>query len=113
MMQSISLTTLVGEHLAAARRATSGRSARTIHGGRKNALRQTLLVLAAGRRLDGHDNPGEATLQVLRGHVRLATSRDTWEGTAGDYLVIPPERHDLTAIEHSAVLLTVVPRLHP
>ena len=110
-MQSISLTTLAGEHLAAARRATSGRSARTIHGGRENALRQTLLVLAAGRRLDGHDNPGEA--QVLRGHVRLATSRGTWEGTAGDYLVIPPERHDLTAIEHSVVLLTVVARLRP
>jgi len=88
-MQSISLTTLAGEHLAAARRATSGRCARIIHGVRENALRQTLLALAAGR-LDGHDNPGEATLQVLRGHVRLATSRDSWKGRAGDYLVIHP-----------------------
>jgi quercetin dioxygenase-like cupin family protein len=107
-MQSISLTTLADEELVAARQAASGRSAHTIYGGHQHALRQTLLALAAGRSLDDHDSPGEATLQVLSsGHVRLATATQTGEGTTGDYLVIPTERHSLTALEDSTVILTV------
>jgi quercetin dioxygenase-like cupin family protein len=46
-------------------------------------------------------------LQVLSGHVRLATATQTWEGTTGDYLAIPAERHSLTALDDSAVILTV------
>lgn len=106
-MQSISLTTLADEQLRAARQAASGRSAHTIHGGHQHALRQTLLALAAGRSLDEHDNPGEATLQVLSGQVRLVTATQAWEGTTGDYLVIPTERHSLTALDDAAVILTV------
>ena len=106
-MQSISLTTLAEEQLAAARQAASGRSAHTIHGGHQHALRQTLLALAAGRSLDEHESPDEATLQVLSGHVRLATATQTWEGTTGDYLAIPTDRHSLTAVDDAAVILTV------
>ena len=106
-MQSINLAALAEEHLSAARQASSGRSAYTIHGGSGQALRQTLLALGAGRGLDDHESPGEATLHVLRGRVRLATADDAWEGTPGDYVVIPPERHSLTAIDDSAVILTV------
>lgn len=106
-MQSISLTTLADEQLRVARHAASGRSAHTIHGGQRQALRQTLLALAAGRSLDDHDNPGEATLQVLIGRVRLATATETWEGTTGDHLAIPAERHSLTALDDSALVLTV------
>ncbi|MDF2712813.1 MAG: LuxR family transcriptional regulator [Nonomuraea muscovyensis] len=112
-MQTISLDTLADEHLAAAREAASGRSARTVHGGHDHSLRQTLLALAAGRGLDEHESPGEATLQVLRGRVRLATREDAWEGSAGEYVVIPAERHSLTAIDDSAVLLTVAVRPGP
>lgn len=110
-MQSISLSSLANEHLTTARQAKSGRSAHTVHGGHRHSLRQTLLALAAGRGLDDHESPGEATLQVLHGRVRLATGHDTWEGAAGEYLVIPPERHNLTAIDDSVVLLTVA--VHP
>ncbi|MEQ4302006.1 cupin domain-containing protein [Plantactinospora sp. B6F1] len=110
-MQSISLTTLVDEQLATARESSSGRSARTVHGGHEHSLRQTLLALAAGHSLGDHDSPGEATLQVLRGRVRLTTAADTWEGSAGDHLVIPAERHGLTALDDSAVLLTVATTL--
>jgi quercetin dioxygenase-like cupin family protein len=110
-VQPLSLTALVEHQLEAARRAASGRSAHTVRGGRENSLHQTLLALAAGRRLDDHESPGEATLQVLQGRVRLATAEDGWEATAGDYLDIPPQRHNLTAVEDCAVLLTVlVPR---
>ena len=51
---------------------------------------------------------GEATLQVLRGRVRLDSEPDTWEGSAGDHAIIPGRRHALTALEDCAVFLTVV-----
>ena len=35
---------------------------------------------------------------------------ETWEGSAGDYLVIPQHRHDLHADTDAAVLLTVATR---
>lgn len=106
-MDSFTLTALTGELLATARTANSGRSARTIHGGHDHALRQTVLALAAGRGLDEHESPGEATVQVLHGRVRLSAGDESWDGDAGDYVVIPPRRHSLHAVEDSAVLLTV------
>jgi quercetin dioxygenase-like cupin family protein len=106
-MQGTSLSALVEEKLVEARDHHSGRSSVTVHGGRENALRQTLVVLAEGQVLGEHDGPPEATLQVVRGRVRLSTGEDTWEGGESDFLVIPPERHDLTALTDCAVLLTV------
>jgi quercetin dioxygenase-like cupin family protein len=107
-MESLTLTIVAGEQIAAARVASSGRSAHTIHGGHNNVLRQTLLALTAGRGLDEHESPGEATLQVLAGQVRLTAGEESWDGAAGDYLAIPPHRHSLEAVEDSVVLLTVV-----
>ena len=109
-MQALSLTTLVEQQLDAARQAGSGRSAHTVRGGSQHALHQTLLALVAGRGLDDHESPGEATLQILSGRVRLATADESWEAGLGDYLDIPAQRHNLTAIEDSAVLLTVLTR---
>ncbi len=106
-----SLTALADEQLAVAHAtAGSGRSAHTVHGGHEHALRQTLIALTAGSGLAEHNSPGEATLQVLRGRVRLTTAGDSVEAEAGDLLVIPPERHSLDAIDDSAVLLTVALR---
>lgn len=106
-MNGSSLHTLADEHMASAREHTAGRSAHTVYGGQGHALRQTLIALVAGRRLGEHESPGEATLQVLRGSVRLHAGEDTWDGAAGDHLMIPPARHDLEALEDSVVLLTV------
>jgi quercetin dioxygenase-like cupin family protein len=69
-----------------------------------------LIALAADRSLAEHESPGEATLQVLQGTVRLAAGAESWEGGAGDFLVIPPMRHDLTALTDAVVLLTVATR---
>lgn len=110
-MQTTSLPELAEAHLALARDHSSGRSAVTVHGGREHHLRQTLIALAGGRALGEHESPGEATLQVLSGRVRLTADGETWEGGAGDFLLIPPERHDLAALEDAAVLLTVTNRL--
>ena len=90
-MQGESLTSLGDEQLAAAREAGSGRAAVTVFGGREHDLRQTLIALAAGRALGEHDAPGEATLQVLSGRVRLHAGEESWEGGDGDYLIIPPD----------------------
>lgn len=110
IIEPTSLASLADGQLAAAHTSRAGRSAHTVHGGHGAALRQTLLALVAGNSLGEHDSPGEATLQVLRGRVVLGTPDGPVTGTAGDLLVIPPHRHDLTALEDSAVLLTVVAR---
>jgi quercetin dioxygenase-like cupin family protein len=109
-MHPLSLSTLVDEQLDVARAARSGRSARTVHGGHEHALRQTLIALVAGAALGEHSSPGEATLQVLHGRVRLATAVDSQEAMTGDLVAIPEERHALAALEDSAVLLTVLVR---
>ena len=109
-MNTWSLTALADEHLAVARTARNGRSAHTVHGGHDHALRQTLITLTAGTSLAEHSSPGDATLQILRGRVRLSATNEACEGSAGDLLVIPDERHALTALDDSAVLLTVALR---
>jgi quercetin dioxygenase-like cupin family protein len=106
-MDSISLTSLAEEKLAEARQAHSGRASHTIHGGHTHELRQTVMALLAGHELSEHDSPGQASLQVLQGHVRLNAGDDAWDGKAGDYVVIPAERHSLQAVDDSVVMLTV------
>ncbi|MGC2655412.1 MAG: cupin domain-containing protein [Mycobacterium sp.] len=106
-MESISLTALAVEKLAEARQSHSGRAAHTIHGGHTHELRQTVLALLAGHELSEHDSPGQASLQVLQGQVHLTAGEDAWDGRTGDYVVIPPQRHSLQAVEDSVVMLTV------
>jgi quercetin dioxygenase-like cupin family protein len=106
-MESISLTSLASEKLAEARKTNSGRAAHTIHGGHTHELRQTVMALLAGHELAEHDSPGEATLQVLQGHVHLTAGDDSWDGKTGDYVTIPRQRHALRAVEDSVVMLTV------
>ncbi len=106
-MEKTSLTALAREQLKIAAQASSGRSARTVYGGHEHVLRQTLIALVAGRRLDEHDNPGESTVHVLHGRVRLEAGDLTWEGSPGDLLIVPQRRHTLHAVEDSVVLLTV------
>jgi quercetin dioxygenase-like cupin family protein len=111
-MQSTSLTSLADELTETARTVHSGRAAHTVHGGHDHDLRQTLLALLAGHDLAEHNSPGEATLQVLRGRVRLDAGDDSWDGVTGDVVAIPPARHSLTALVDSVFLLTVVVPQH-
>lgn len=105
-MDNISLTALAREHLALAQHAPSGRSAHTVYGGHERTLRQTLIALAAGRKLDEHENPGEATLYVLQGRVRLSAGEKSWDGAPGHQMIVPDARHTLEALEDAVVLLT-------
>jgi len=107
-MESTSLNELADRLLVSAGEEHSRRAAATVHGGRHHSLQQTVIALTAGAQLSEHESPGEATLQVLRGAVRLTADSGEWTGRPGELVVIPPERHGLTADEDSAVLLTVV-----
>jgi quercetin dioxygenase-like cupin family protein len=106
-MQKFSLDALSREHLKRARSSGAGRSAETVYGGHEHTLRQTLIALTAGTGMGEHESPGEATLHVLDGRVRLGAGTDTWDGRRGDLIAIPPGRHDLQAIQDAVVLLTV------
>ncbi|MGB3697093.1 MAG: cupin domain-containing protein [Gordonia sp. (in: high G+C Gram-positive bacteria)] len=106
-MTAVSLPDLAAELLAEARAAHSGRASRTVRGHRDHRLRHTLIALRGGSELSDHESPGEATLQVLSGRVRLTGADGEWAGTTGALIDIPPVRHGLIADEDSTVLLTV------
>jgi quercetin dioxygenase-like cupin family protein len=106
-MEKLSLDAVARHQLGQAAEAPSGRSARTVYGGHEHVLRQTVIALCAGRSLAEHENPGEATLHILRGRVRLTAGEVSWEGRQGDLLIVPVSPHALEALEDAAVLLTV------
>ncbi len=109
-MEKTSLTELAIRLMDTARNSSSGRTAQTVYGGNVRTLRQTVLALRAGESLAEHENPGEATVHVLRGRVRLASQDASCDGAGGDLLVVPGSRHTLTATEDAVVLLTVAKR---
>lgn len=109
-MQKVSLTALMRHQLEIAQDASSGRSARTVYGGHEHILRQTMIALRAGSELNEHENPGEATLQVLHGRVTLIADKARWNGSPGDLMFIPDAPHALEAVEDSVVVLTVAKR---
>jgi quercetin dioxygenase-like cupin family protein len=106
-MEKLSLDALARELMKSATAAPAGRASRTVYGGHEHVLRQTLMALTAGASMSEHENPGEATVQVLQGRVRLVADAAEWEGRDGDLLIVPQARHTLHALEDAAVLLTV------
>ncbi|WP_423487941.1 cupin domain-containing protein [Mycobacteroides sp. PCS013] len=89
-------------------RAEDGHNAAdTVVGGHERVLRQTVIALRAGSALGEHESPGEATIYVIQGSVRLVVGAEHWDGRTGDLIEIPDARHSLQALADSAVLLTV------
>ncbi|MFI9046368.1 cupin [Streptomyces sp. NPDC053427] len=100
------LYTLARDQLDDARASAHGRSAHLfLHDG---PLRQTVIALIAGASLDEHNAPPAASLQVLKGRVRLVGPHGSEELKAGQVIAIAHERHGLRALEDSVVLLTAV-----
>ena len=93
------------DQLEAARQSSAGRSARTVHSGKH--LRQTLIALTQGTRLNEHQSPGDATLMCLAGTVAMHAGTDTVTVPEGHLVDVPPQRHDLVAETDALVLLTV------
>ena len=106
-MQKISVEALARQQMKQAATAGGQHTADTVYGGHEKVLRQTVIGMIAGASLAEHENPGEATVLILHGRVRLSTADLTWEATRGDLLIMPESRHSLDALENSAVLLTV------
>ena len=67
-----------------------------------------MIALAAGASLGEHNSPNAATLQVLRGRVRVESADGDVEASAGELWVLTHERHAVHAVEESAFLLTTV-----
>ncbi|MEU7818031.1 cupin domain-containing protein [Pseudonocardia sp. NPDC049154] len=107
MTHKLSLDAVAREQLQRAGTESGGRSALTVYGGHEHVLRQTVIALVAGAELSEHENPGEATVHVLHGRVRLRGGNSSWEGRRGDLIAVPDARHTLEALEDSSVLLTV------
>ncbi|MFF5793805.1 cupin domain-containing protein [Paeniglutamicibacter sp. NPDC012692] len=106
-MKKFSLTAIARTQMRTAATASSGRSASTVFGGHEHTLRQTVMGLAAGTELKEHINPGEATVMVLSGRIRLTSGEQQWEGRTGDLLVMPSGTSQITALEESGLLLSV------
>ena len=109
-METSYLPDLADELLSIARKATSGRAARSTRSGRALSLRQTVLALTEGHGIDEHEANGEATLQVLVGRVRLRSGSEAVELGVGEVVDVPDARHAVDALTDAAVLLTVAVR---
>ncbi|MCW2787313.1 MAG: LuxR family transcriptional regulator [Marmoricola sp.] len=96
---NISLTALAREQLELALTASSGRSAHTVFGGPEHVLRQNLIALAAGHKLNEHENSGDATVHVLHGQVRVAAGDVSSDGASGHLIAVPDAPHTLEALE--------------
>jgi quercetin dioxygenase-like cupin family protein len=106
-VQKFSLDALAREHLERAAKSPAGRSAETVYGGHEHVLRHTLVAMRAGVSMGEHESPGEASIVVLRGRVRLRSGGNEWDAMAGDLLAVPQARHSLEALEDTAIVLTV------
>lgn len=105
-MQKVSIEALARQLLSQA--AANGRNAAdTVVGGHEKVLRQTVIGMLSGAEMGEHENPGEATLYVLKGSVRLIAGDQEWDARTGDLLLLPDTRHSLVALADSALLLTV------
>src|SRR4051794_24633540 len=109
-MQKLSLDAIAREHLHRAAQSSTGRSAHTVFGGHEHIMRQTIVALTTGTTLAEHESPGEATVFVLAGRVRLAAGPESWEGRHGDLIIVPASRHSLHAVEDAVILLSVAKR---
>jgi quercetin dioxygenase-like cupin family protein len=100
------LSALSSELLEKAAAAPARRASRTL-AHPVDGLRQTVMALLAGEALGEHESPGAASLQVLRGEVRIDAEHGATRLGAGQIAPVPMTRHGLHADADSVVLLSV------
>lgn len=106
-MDITSINELAESQLRTAATVESGRSAITVYGRPGARLRQTVVALSAGRVMGEHKSPGDASLLCLKGRVRLRAGDAETDLGEGDLIAVPPQRHNVEAIEPSVLLLSV------
>lgn len=101
------LNELAESHLATALAEERGRSAELVaHDG---PLRQTVIALREGTRMAEHNSPPAASLQVLKGRVRVDLDDESQgEFGEGELWILTHERHSVFALADSVFLLTTV-----
>lgn len=87
----------------------SGRSARTLTPGAGAVLKQSLLALTAGQRLQDHVAPGPTTLYLVTGTAVLTDEQHAVELVEGAWTPCPVGSHAVEAVTDTVVLITVVP----
>lgn len=91
--------------IAEARKAPNGRHAEIlIHDG---PLRQTVIALRQGVSLGEHNSPPAASIQMIRGKVRI-TGEDPVVIETGHVEALTHHRHGVEALDDSVFLLTTV-----
>ncbi|MGN6129590.1 MAG: cupin domain-containing protein [Nocardioidaceae bacterium] len=106
-MDKLSLQAKARELAHKAAESSSGRAADTVFGGHEKRMRQTVVALREGREMAEHESPGEATLLVVSGRLRLVAGDTSWSGREWDYLVVPNAPHSVHAETDTTFVLTV------
>jgi quercetin dioxygenase-like cupin family protein len=85
---------------------STGRNARTLI--KYDDLRVVLTALQPDARIPEHQADGRLSVQVISGHIQVRASGRTFNLRAGGLLALDRGiRHDVTALEESAFLLTI------
>lgn len=95
----------ISKAMTMARTAENGRHAEVLVS--DGPLRQSVIALRRGVRLPEHNSPPAASIQVVRGSVRV-TGQEEAELRAGDLDALTHFRHAVEALEDCAFLLTTV-----
>ena len=106
-MDVVSISRLGERQLAVAATADGGRGSVTVYSRTGARLRQTVVALSAGRVMAEHKSPGDASVLCLQGRVVLRAGESRAELTAGELVALPPQRHEIEAVEPSVLLLTI------
>lgn len=104
----LDLPALAAELLDEAHRLAAGRTARTLTPGAGAPLKQTLLALTAGTRLQEHVAPGPTTLIGVVGTCTVRSGGTAVTLTDGVWTPCPVGPHDVEAVTDTVILLTVV-----
>ncbi len=74
----------------------------------RGAARMMLFAFDAGGNMPSHSAPGEVTIQVLRGVVRVTTGTAAYDLVPNQLLTLDPGvKHDVMALTESEMLLGV------
>lgn len=103
----LDLTLTGDELLEIARGLDAGRASRTLTPGAHAPLKQTIVAILEGGRLDPHTTNGKATMHVLHGRVVVTAAGAELALDAGQWAVVPDGQHDLRAESDTVVLMTV------
>lgn len=85
-----------------------GRLDAPVPSGHGDSVQQTLVALPAGAGIDESAYWGDVTFYVVVGRVHVTAGGRSQAVSTGDLLVIPQSTYAITALEDSAMLLTVV-----